>query len=187
MIPADIEALALADAVGALDPDERRHLFDKVATLTPDLQEHVSRLYDLTVEVAGLAEDAAPAPALRARVLAAASAPTRYAVTPSDGGWIGTPLPGIDIKILAVDRDRGLATLLIKGGPGAVYPAHHHSGPEECFVLRGSIVQDGRVFHDGDFIHADEGSDHGEIMTVDGAEVLLVGAIADYLPDLAGR
>ncbi|MBP7777316.1 MAG: hypothetical protein KA371_09330 [Acidobacteria bacterium] len=34
----------------------------------------------------------------------------------------------------------------------------------------------------GDFHHADEDSDHGEITTVDGAEVLIVGAIDDYLP-----
>ena len=37
----------------------------------------------------------------------------------------------------------------------------------------------------GDFHHADEDSDHGEITTTDGAEVLIVGAIEDYLPAAA--
>ena len=185
MIPADIEALALADAVGALDPDERRQLFDRLATLAPEIQQQVARLYDHALEIAGDAGDATPDPGLRARVLAAATAPGHYSVTASEGAWMPTPLPGIEIKVLAVDRERGLATMLIKGAPGAAYPSHHHSGPEECYVLRGSIVQDGRAFHAGDFIHADAGSDHGEITTVDGAEVLLVAAIADYLPNLA--
>ena len=39
-----------------------------------------------------------------------------------------------------------------------------------------------RVLRAGDFHHADADSDHGEIMTTEGAEVLLVGAIEDYLP-----
>jgi len=33
MIPQDIEALALADAIGALDPDERRDLDARLAAL----------------------------------------------------------------------------------------------------------------------------------------------------------
>jgi anti-sigma factor ChrR (cupin superfamily) len=185
MIPADVEALALADAVGALDPDEQQALAEMLAGLPTDVQAEVASLYDHVLEVAALADDAVPSPAVRERVLASAKAPIRYSVSGTDGGWIDTPLPGIQLKILAIDRDRQVATLLIKGGPGAVYPSHHHTGPEECFVLRGSIVQEGRIYHAGDFIHADEGSDHGEITTVDGAEVLLVAAIEDYLPGFA--
>ena len=49
-------------------------------------------------------------------------------------------------------------------------------------MISGSVVIDGRVLRAGDFHHADEDSEHGEISTVDGAEVLLVGAIEDYLP-----
>lgn len=41
---------------------------------------------------------------------------------------------------------------------------------------------DGRTLGAGDFHHADAGSEHGEITTLDGAEVLIVGAIEDYLP-----
>ncbi len=46
----------------------------------------------------------------------------------------------------------------------------------------GSVVIDGRVLRAGDFHHADEDSHHGEITTTEGAEVLVVGAIEDYLP-----
>ena len=74
-----------------------------------------------------------------------------------------------------------MATMLIRARPGAVYPSHRHSGPEECYVIRGSVIIDGRMLRAGDFHHADAGSDHGEITTTEGAEVLIVGAIDDYL------
>jgi len=91
-------------------------------------------------------------------------------------------VPGIRARVLAVDRARSLVTLMIRAEPGAVYPPHTHHGPEECFVISGSVVIDGRVLRAGDFHHADEDSDHGEITTTEGAEVLLVGAMEDYLP-----
>jgi anti-sigma factor ChrR (cupin superfamily) len=96
-----------------------------------------------------------------------------------------TPFPGLRVKVLAVDRPRGLVTMLLRGEPGARYPAHRHSTPEECYVIRGSVTIGGRVLHAGDFHHADGGSEHDEIVTSDGAEVLLVGAIDDYLPGAA--
>ena len=81
-----------------------------------------------------------------------------------------------------MDKTRSLVTLMIRAEPGAVYPSHKHHGPEECFVISGSVVIDGRVLRPGDFHHADEDSDHGEVTTTEGAEVLIVGALDDYLP-----
>jgi len=52
-------------------------------------------------------------------------------------------------------------------------------------VISGSVIVDGRVLRAGDFHHADENSEHGEIATTEGAEVLFVGAIEDYLPGAA--
>src|SRR5262249_16877793 len=100
----------------------------------------------------------------------------------ADAAWIDTGLPGIRARVLAVDKVRSLVTLMICAEPGAVYPSHKHHGPEECFVISGSVVIDGRVLRAGDFHHSDEDSDHDEITTTEGAEVLIVGAIADYLP-----
>jgi anti-sigma factor ChrR (cupin superfamily) len=115
-------------------------------------------------------------------VLAAIETPGRYTVWGKEGEWTETGLPGIRSRILAVDKARGLVTMVLQADPGAVYPSHRHSGPEECYVLKGSVVIDGRVLRAGDFHHADENSDHGEIMTSEGAEVLLVGAVDDYMP-----
>ena len=182
MIPEDVEALALADSVGALDPDERLELEARLAELSPEEQAQVARLYETAMAVAATADAVDPPAHMRERVLAAMRTPTRYTLFGSDADWSETGLPGLRVKVLAVDKVRSLATLLIRAEPGAVYPAHKHHGPEECFVLRGSVVIDGRVLRAGDFHHADEDSDHGEITTTEGAEVLVVGAIEDYLP-----
>ena len=55
MIPDDIEALALADAIGALDPDERRDLESRLAALPPHVRAEVAHLYDASVEIAATA------------------------------------------------------------------------------------------------------------------------------------
>jgi len=182
MIPEDVEALALADSVGALDPDERLELEARLAELSPEEQAQVARLYETAMTVAATADALDPPAHVRERVLAATRTPTRYTVSGGDADWSESGIPGLRVKVLAVDKVRSLATLLIRAEPGAVYPSHKHHGPEECFVLRGSIVIDGRVLRAGDFHHADEDSDHGEITTTEGAEVLVVGAIEDYLP-----
>ena len=182
MIPEDLEALALADAIGALDEDDRVALDARVAQLLPDQRAHVASLYEVAVALASSAEQVEPPAHVRTAVIAATRAPGRYTLFADDRPWTDTPLPGIQSKVLSVDESRGMVTMLIRASAGAVYPSHHHSGPEECYVIRGSVVIDGRVLRAGDFHHADGESDHGEITTTEGAEVLIVGAIDDYLP-----
>jgi anti-sigma factor ChrR (cupin superfamily) len=182
MIPEDLEALALADAAGALDAEEQRELQVRLASQPADVRREISRLYDAALALTAEAPPQAPSPSVRERLLASLQAPTQYTVVADEGQWNESGLPGIQVKILAVDRERGLVTLLLRGEPGARYPSHRHSAPEECYVIRGSVTIGGRVLRAGDFHHADADSDHGEIATADGAEVLLVGAIDDYLP-----
>ena len=185
MIPDELEALVLADSVGALDPDERVELQARLEALTPDERSEVARLYDAATAVALSVPSLEPPAHARARLLAAARKPSTYTVWAADATWIDTGLPGIRARVLAVDKTRSLVTLMIRAEPGAVYPSHKHHGPEECFVISGSVVIDGRVLRAGDFHHADDNSDHGEVTTTQGAEVLIVGAIADYLPSAA--
>ena len=118
----------------------------------------------------------------RERLLSAVRKPSTYTAWAADATWIDIGVPGIRARVLAVDKARSLVTLVVRAAPGAVYPSHKHHGPEECYVISGSVIIDGRVLHAGDFHHADEDSEHGEITTIDGAEVILVGAIDDYLP-----
>ena len=185
MIPDELEALVLADSVGALDPDERPELEAWLDALTPEQRAEVSRLYEGANALALSVPALDPPADARERLLAAARKPARYTVWAADAAWIETGLPGIRAKVLSIDRVRSLVTLLIRAEPGTAYPAHKHHGPEECFILSGSVVVDGCLLRAGDFHHADEDSDHGEITTTEGAEVLVVGALEDYLPSAA--
>lgn len=185
MIPEELEALVLADSVGALDLDERMELQARLDSLAPEQRSEVARVYDTASTVALTAPPLEPPAYVRERVLAAARTPVRYTARAADAAWIDTGLPGIRARVLAVDQARSLVTLVVRAEPGAIYPSHKHHGPEECFVIRGSVVIDGRVLRAGDFHHADEDSEHGEITTTEGAEVLIVGAVDDYLPAAA--
>lgn len=180
MIPADIHALALADAIGALDPDERRELEERLATLPPSVRAEVARLYDASVEIAASAIGEDPSPAVREALLARVAAPSHHTITAAEGEWIDSGVPGVRVKILAIDRARDRVTMLLRGEPGARYPAHRHSGPEECYVIRGSVVVQGRLLRAGDFHHAEGDSDHAEMWTDEGVEVLLVASASDY-------
>jgi anti-sigma factor ChrR (cupin superfamily) len=99
--------------------------------------------------------------------------------------WLPHPIPGIRMRVLALNRESGYATLLLDVAPGTRFPAHHHGGAEECYVVSGSVYTCGRRMGPGDFLHADAGTDHGELWTGEGAQVLLVVPPEDYMPDLA--
>jgi quercetin dioxygenase-like cupin family protein len=180
MIPDDIQALALADAIGALDADERRDLGVRLSALPPSVRAEVADLYDASVEMAASAGGQEPSPGVRDALLARIAAPSNHTITSADGEWVQTAVPGLRMKILAIDRARDRVTLLLKGEPGTRYPAHRHSGPEECYVISGSLNVEGRLLRAGDFHHAEGDSDHGELWTDDGVQVLLVGAASDY-------
>ena len=86
------------------------------------------------------------------------------------------------MKVLALSRARDSATILIDAAPGARFPAHHHGGDEECYVISGDVHTLGRQMGPGDFLHAAAGTDHGELYTDTGALVLLVVKPEDYIP-----
>ena len=186
MIPDELEALVLADSIGALDPYERMELQARLEALTSEQRMEVARLYETATAMAQSVPPLEPSPHVRERVLAAAGQPSTYTLRATDlGGWIDTGVTGIRARVLAVDKARSLVTMLIRAEPGAAYPSHKHHGPEECYVIRGSVIVDGSLLRAGDFVHADSGTEHGEFSTTEGAEILLVGAIEDYLPSAA--
>ena len=89
------------------------------------------------------------------------------------------------MKVLSVNRDSDYATILLDVSPGTRFPAHHHDGAEECYVLSGSLYTCGRHLVAGDFVHADAGTDHGELWTEEGCQVLLVVPVDEHLDHLA--
>ena len=97
--------------------------------------------------------------------------------------WYAHPVPGIRMRVLSMNRQAGYATLLLDVDPGVRFPAHHHGGAEECYVISGTVYTCGRRMGPGDFLHADGGTDHGELWTDEGAQVILVVPPEDYMPE----
>ena len=123
---------------------------------------------------------------VRAQLLARVSEPPapkgfsfRYE---TDGDWRPHSVPGIRMKVLALNRVNGYATLLLDVAPGTRFPPHHHSGPEECYVVSGSLYTCGRHFGPGDFEHADGDTDHGELFSEAGCRVILIVPPEDGVP-----
>jgi anti-sigma factor ChrR (cupin superfamily) len=100
----------------------------------------------------------------------------------ADDVWMPHPVPGIKMKVLALNKQRGYATLLLDVEPGTRFPAHHHGGAEECYVVSGSLFTCGRRLGPGDFVHADGDTDHGELWTEEGCQVILVVPPEEHLP-----
>ncbi len=142
---------------------------------------------DITVAMAVSAMGPAPSASVRSRLLsrvrAAGMAPPGFLFSYArEDSWRPHPVPGIRLKVLAVNRERGYATLLLDVAPGTRFPAHHHVGAEECYVVSGSLYTGGRRLEAGDFVHADANSDHDELWTDEGCRVILVVPPDDHLP-----
>jgi anti-sigma factor ChrR (cupin superfamily) len=131
----------------------------------------------------------APGADVRARLmarLARSSVPDGFSLKMADDAeWLRHPVPGIRMKVLSINRSSGYATLELDVRPGTRFPAHHHSGAEECYVLSGSLHTCGRRLGPGDFVHADAGTDHPELWTEEGCRVLLIVAPDEHLGRLA--
>jgi anti-sigma factor ChrR (cupin superfamily) len=145
----------------------------------------------LLAELASAGVDA-PGPGVRERIMARVLAdepvvPAGFAFSlAASDKWLPHPVPGIRMRILSVNRDNGYATLLLDAAPGTRFPAHHHAGAEECYVVSGAVYTCGRRLGPGDFVHADAGTDHGELWTDVGAQVILIVPPDDDLPNPAG-
>jgi len=105
----------------------------------------------------------------------------------AESDWLPHPLPGIRMKVLALNRKTGYTMLLLDAAPGTRFPPHHHGGAEECYVVSSTVYTCGRRMTAGDFLHADGDTDHGELWTDEGATVILVVPADEELPDPSAR
>jgi anti-sigma factor ChrR (cupin superfamily) len=138
-----------------------------------------------------VASEDGPSPDVKARLMASIGAGEGDAAldTPSgfefrfssETAWRRHPVPGIRMKVLAKNAERGYATLLLDVAPGTRFPSHHHEGAEECYVISGSLFTCGRRLRAGDFVHADGNTDHDELYTEEGCRVLLIVTAEDYM------
>jgi len=133
-----------------------------------------------------------PPAEVRARVLAAIQpAPRRVldeslpgehesrTVRANEGRWKAVA-PGVEVRKLQVDRNRGTVTLMIRMAPNAVLPAHDHHGPEDSYVVAGSCRIGAIALETGDFHHVDPTAHHGDVVANDdGCTLLLTVDLAD--------
>ena len=181
MIPDDLEALALADAIGALDAESVSRSRHASRGSRPTQRAPVASLYDVALALGSSVEQVEPPERVRQASSRQRAPRALQRVQRRSGMEPGRRCPVFSEG--AVDGHG--ARRRHDADPGqrrrrlSVAPAFGARG-----VLRDSRfgLIDGRVLHAGDFHHADAGSDHGEITTTEGAEVLIVGAIDDYLP-----
>jgi len=74
--------------------------------------------------------------------------------------WEKTSFPGVESKTLVVDRQTGMATMLMKFAPGAKLPHHEHVLIEQTYVLEGSLVCGEGECKAGEFVWRPAGSRH---------------------------
>jgi anti-sigma factor ChrR (cupin superfamily) len=141
----------------------------------------------LSLALAASLDSALPRPEVKRQLLErvrASAVRTGFRFVPAaDDRWLPHPVPGIRMKVLALNKRRGYATLLLDVAPGTRFPPHHHGGAEECYVISGSLFSGRLRLGAGDFIHADENTDHEELWTEEGCRVILVVPPEEHLPE----
>lgn len=107
----------------------------------------------------------------RERVLARAGSSAR-GLRCAEGDW-RVLLPGIEVKRLRIEPERGVETCLWRLAPGAAIPRHPHRVGETCLVVAGEIELDGARWTAGDWIEIASGGDHGVVRSRSGALLLI--------------
>jgi anti-sigma factor ChrR (cupin superfamily) len=108
---------------------------------------------------------------MQARIMArvAAAPPARtYTVRMNEGAWIPAG-PGVEVKMLRMDRQQNSQTIMIRMQPGSQIVPHRHNQEEECLVLEGEIVIGEHRVGPGDMHIAAPGAKHPPIVAPRGA------------------
>jgi len=108
-------------------------------------------------------------------------------VDPAGLPWEDTRFPGVRQKVLVVDRESGVATVLIHMAPGAKLPDHEHVLLEQTYVLEGSLVCGEGECKAGEFVWRPAGSRHSAWGGPQGGLMLAIFQIANRFFEADGR
>lgn len=200
-----MEELAILNSLGALDGEDKQEFELHLASGDEGLKARSIAWEEVSVALAHASgESRAPAPRVKEKLLRriqelharerSLEGPGSvrfdhsegiYTIYPERMDWQKHPVPGVTFKVLSESQKRGYVTMLMKVEPGTVFPEHHHSGEEECYVLSGSIILNGKRLGPGVLHRGNENSEHGVLTTDEGALLLLVVAKEDYIPPVA--
>lgn len=90
----------------------------------------------------------------------------------TEGVWFNIA-PLIEKKILHFDESTRRETSLWRLQAGAEFPAHNHTGVEECTVLEGDVKFGDHLLRKGDFHIANAGFEHQDAISKSGALLLI--------------
>lgn len=82
--------------------------------------------------------------------------------------------PGIQLKLLFIDKKQGRMTALARMEPDTTYAAHRHTTAEEFYILEGTCDVDGQLLQTGDYHRAEADSIHYKTATKDGCLMLII-------------
>jgi anti-sigma factor ChrR (cupin superfamily) len=88
---------------------------------------------------------------------------------------------GISVKMLAVDGETHMVSMLVRLAPGAAYPPHTHAGTEELHLLEGELWIDQRKLYPGDFNRGVAGAGDQRVWSETGCMCLLTTSTKDIL------
>ena len=89
--------------------------------------------------------------------------------------------PGISCKLLAVDADRHMVSMLVRLAPNTDYPPHTHAGVEELHLLEGELWIDDRMLRPGDYNRAEPGTSDARVWSKTGCTCVLITSARDIL------
>lgn len=177
---------AIFNSFGVTDEKESSGFNDELKTLTPDERKMVADFNNIAsmLPLAAIKESnfKSPSDNAKSKIFEKISASQKKDafikkfsyIFSNSSEWLQHPVEGIMFKQLAVNEEKGYAMILMKVAPDTYYPAHHHHGAEECYVIDGDVYAQGKTLGPGDFHHADGGTDHEPLYTKNGCTVILV-------------
>ncbi len=149
--PTDLDALISELA----ESDDERRLMGRAAGL-----------------LAYAAAGSGPGPGLRERLLARIAEPLdRPAQFAAEASWFArsTDLdwealaPGIDVKVLFADPQKGASTVLVRMGPNLHFPEHPHGVIEDLYLISGEAWVGDVPMAAGDYCRAEAGTEHNHV------------------------
>jgi anti-sigma factor ChrR (cupin superfamily) len=189
----EVRERAALYALGALRDEEAREFEAHLATPCAVCTEEARAFSAVAADLGHAAQPAAPRPSVRARVLARVAEESALARRPAyekDGvnfvrpghlPWNAGNAPGIEIKTLAVDHERGYVTQLVRMQPGAALRPHRHAAVEESYLVEGDLLVNGVLMRAGDYCRAEPHSVHAGVSTQGGCVFIAVYSERDEL------
>jgi anti-sigma factor ChrR (cupin superfamily) len=89
--------------------------------------------------------------------------------------------PGIFVKLLATDMDRGRVSMLVRLAPNTEYPPHVHAGVEELYMLEGELLVNQKKLYAGDYLRSEPGTADHRVWSETGCSGVLITSTRDML------